>query len=201
MRRAWIRSLTTCAAVCAVGALGGAQAGAVQTSTFKLAATGDRTRIVHGFGNGAVHDSFVVANLSSTPLTIALDVVDARPDATGRFALGSPGAGFASDVQLAQPSLHLGPHRQVTQHVTIRRPSRTSVPIYAAITAEPVTAQAPGISVQTRLALLVEIAPHPERSSTAISSTARAVAVSVAAALLLVGVVLLVLRRRRGVES
>lgn len=173
-------------------------AAAVQTSTYKLAATGPRTKIVHGYGAGAVHDSFLVANLTGRPLTLALDVVSATLQANGDFALGPPSQAFAAKVRLPVHSVVLKPHEQRTVAVVIDRPRHTTEALYAAITAQPPSAPAGGVGVATRLALLVEVAPRPEHvggTSTA-TSVARILAVVVAVGLV-VGLVLLLLRRRR----
>ena len=177
-------------------------AGAVQTSTYKLAATGPRTKLVHGYGSGAVHDTFLVANLSGSSLTLRLDVVSATLQSNGDFALGSTGQQFAAKVHIPDRLVALKPHEQRTIPVVIDRPSHTTQPLYAAITAQPQSAPSGGIGVQTRLALLVEVAPTPERVKGASTTTSveRIVAVIVAAGLAL-ALVLLFVRRRREEES
>ena len=193
------RTLTAAAAVLAAAAVAlSLPAAAVQTSTYKLAATGPRTKLVHGYGSGAVHDSFLVANLTAGSLTLHLDVVSATLQANGDYALGQPDQQFAAKVRIPYSSVTLRPHEQRTVSVVISRPSHTSTPLYAAITAQPQSAPTGGIGVQTRLALLVEVAPTPERArgtSTA-TSVERVVAVIVAAGLAL-GLLLLFVRRRR----
>lgn len=192
-------SLSAAAAVLATAAvMWAAPVAAVQTSTYKLAATGPRTKLVHGYGAGAVHDTFVVGNLTNAPLTLALDVVSATLQSNGDYALGQSGQQFAAKVHIPDHSLSLKAHEQRTLPVVISRPSHTTQPLYAAITAQPQSAPAGGIGVQTRLALLVEITPTPEHiagTSTA-TSIARIVAVIVAAGLVL-GLILLLVRRRR----
>src|SRR4051812_4285135 len=139
-------------------------ASAVQTTTYKLAATDGRTKIVHGYGGRAVHDTFVVADLTTAPLTLTLDVVGATLQPNGDYALGASGSGFASHVHLPAQTVSLAPKEMRQLKVIIDRPSRTSQPLYAAITAMPVAQPSSGIGVHTRLALLVEVAPRPESS-------------------------------------
>jgi hypothetical protein len=191
-RSAAVALVVAAAVVCA------GPASAVQTSTYKLAATGGRTKIVHGYGSGAVHDTFVVADLTTTPVTLTLDVVGATLGANGDFALGPSGSGFAGKVHLPQRTLTLAPKQVRQLTVTIDRPRHTDEAVYAAITAMPVAAPSSGIGVQTRLALLVEVAPHAE--STAVlskTSVERLVAVLVAVALLAAGAVVWARRRRK----
>ena len=193
------RLLTAAAAVLTAAAvMSAAPVAAVQTSTYKLAATGPRTRLVHGYGSGPVHDTFLVANLTRAPLTLVLQVVSATLQGNGDFALGQPDQQFAAKVRLPTHVVALKPHEQRTITVVIHRPSHTDKPLYAAITAQPQSAPGGGIGVQTRLALLVEVASRPERvggASTA-TSVARVVAVVVAAGLV-VGLILVLARRRR----
>jgi len=193
------RSLTAAAAMLAAAAVVVASpVAAVQTTTYKLAATGPRTKLVHGYGSGVVHDTFLVANLSSRPLTLLLDVVSATLQSNGDFALGQTGQQFAGKVRIPDRLVTLKPHEQRTIPVAIDRPDHTSQPLYAAITAQPQSAPSGGIGVQTRLALLVEVAPTPEhvKGTSTATSVARIVAVIVAAGLVL-GLILLLLRRRR----
>ena len=193
------RSLTAAAALLAAAVVMCASpAAAVQTTSYKLAATGPRTKLVHGYGSGSVHDTFVVANLTGRPLTLLLDVVGASLQSNGDYALGQPGQGFARRVHIAASQVALKPHEQRTIAVVLDRPSHTSQPLYAAITAQPQSAPTGGIGVQTRLALLVEVAPTPEhvRGVSTATSVARIVAVIVAAGLVL-GLILLLARRRR----
>lgn len=197
-------SLTAAAASLAAAAvmLLAVPAAAVQTSTYKLAATGPRTKIVHGYGAGTVHDTFLVANFTGSSLTLALDVVGATLQPNGDFALGQPRQGFAAKVQLSDRGVTLAPHEQRTMRVVISRPTHTTHPLYAAITAQPQAAPSGGIGVQTRLALLVEVAPRPEHlggTSTA-TSIERILAVIVAVGLVGWLVVLLVRRRREPVH-
>ena len=193
-----MRVLAVAAALSVLALTAAEPAAAVQTSTYKLAATGPRTKLVHGYGSGAVHDTFLVANLTGRPLTLILDVVSASLQSNGDYALGQPGQAFAGNVHISDRQVTLKPNEQRTIPVVIDRPSHTSQPLYAAITAQPQSAPTGGIGVQTRLALLVEVAPTPEKvhgTSTA-TSVARVVAVIVAAGLVL-GLILLFARRRR----
>jgi hypothetical protein len=197
------RSLTTAAAVLAAAAvMSAAPAAAVQTSTYKLAATGPRTKLVHGYGAGAVHDTFVVANLTGTPLTLVLQVVSATLQSNGDYALGQPGQQFAGKVRIPANLVTLKAHEQRTMPVVIDRPGHTSQPLFAAITAQPQSAPSGGIGVPLRLALLVEVTATPERVSGTSTATSveRIVAVIVAAGLA-VGLVFLLLRRRRRRED
>jgi hypothetical protein len=195
-------SLTAAAAVLAAAALMSATpVAAVQTSTYKLAATGPRTKLVHGYGSGSVRDTFLVANLSGEPLTLMLDVVSATPQGND-YALGQPGQQFAAKVRIPDRLVTLKAHEQRTIPVVIDRPAHTSQPLYAAITAQPQSTPSGGIGVQTRLALLVEVAATPERGGGTSTSTSveRVIAVIVAAGLA-VGLVLLLVRRRRKEEE
>ena len=197
------RSLMAAAAFLAAAAvMCAAPAAAVQTTSYKLAATGPRTKLMHGYGSGSVHDTFLVANLTGRSLTLMLDVVSASLQSNGDYALGQPGQAFAGKVHIADDQVTLKPHEQRTIGVVIDRPSHTSQPLYAAITAQPQSAPTGGIGVQTRLALLVEVAPTPEhvRGVSTATSVARIVAVIVAVALVL-GLILLFVRRRRRDEE
>lgn len=192
-RRAAVAALATAALAVAL------PAAAVQTTTYKLAATGTRTKIVHGYGSGPVRDTFVVADLATTPMTLNLDVVGATLQPNGDFALGPSGSGFAHNVHLPTRSVTLAAKEVRRLEVTIDRPQHTGTPLYAAITAMPVAQPSGGIGVQTRLALLVEVAPRPEHTTATLTKTSieRLVAVLVALALLAAGVVAW-LRRRPG---
>lgn len=198
------RRLHRCAAVASTATVALAVAlpvGAVQTTTYKLAATGTRTKIVHGYGSGAVKDTFVVADLANTPMTLTLDVVGATLQPSGDFALGPPGSGFARNVHLPTHSVTLAAKEVRRLEVTIDRPRHTTTPLYAAITAMPVAQPSSGIGVHTRLALLVEVAPRPEHATTLTkTSVERLVAVLVALALL-AGAVAAWVRRRRNEEA
>ena len=104
-------------------------------------------------------------------------------------------------MHLQTNSVSLAPKevRQLT--VTIDRPRHTSQPLYAAITAMPVAQPSGGIGVHTRLALLVEVAPHPEHTGVVSKTNVeRLIAVLVAVGLV-VGGILLWLRRRRREQS
>jgi hypothetical protein len=198
MRGRLSRRFTAVALLAAAAVVCAGPAGAVQTSTYKLAATGGRTKIVHGYGSGAVHDTFVVADLSTAPLTLTLDVVGATLQPNGDFALGPPGSGFASNVHLQAQTVALAPKEVRQLKVTIDRPRHTDQVLYAAITAMKVSQPSGGIGVHTRLALLVEVAPHAERTGgVSTTSVSRLVAVAVAIALLVGGIVVWVRRRRR----
>ena len=193
-----MRALAVAAAVSVLALTAAEPAAAVQTSSYKLAATGPRTKLVHGYGSGAVHDTFVVGNLTGRPLTLVLDVVSASLQSNTDYALGQPGQGFAAKVHIGEQQVTLKPHEQRTLPVVIDRPARTSQPLYAAITLLPKSAPSGGIGVQMRLALLVEITPTPEKvegTSTA-TSVARILAVIVAVGLVL-GLILLFVRRRK----
>ena len=173
-------------------------ADAVQTTTYKLAATGTRTKIVHGYGSGAVRDTFVVADLSAAPLTLTLDVVGATLQANGDFALGQSGSGFASSVHLSEHTVALAPKQVRQLTVTITRPSHTDKALFAAITAMPNSQPSGGIGVHTRLALLVEIAPHAEHSSVVSRTNVERVVAVVIALGLAAGLLVLLSRRRHG---
>ena len=193
-----MRVLAAAVALSALALSAAEPAAAVQTTSYKLAATGPRTKLVHGYGAGAVHDTFLVANLTGSSLTLTLDVVGATLQGND-YALGSPGQGFAARVHINDRQVTLKPHEQRTLPVVIDRPTHTAQALYAAITAQPQSAPTQGIGVQTRLALLVEVTPTPERlrggSSSTATSVARVVAVIVAAGLVL-GLILLFVRRR-----
>jgi len=192
------RKLFTLGAVTAALLLVAAPVLAVQTSTYKLAATGPRTKIVHGYGTGSVHDSFIVGNLTDTPLTLMLDVVSATKQANGDYALGQPDQAFAQKVRIPDHEVALAAHEQRTLSVDIDRPAHTDQPLYAAITAQPQSRPTGGIGVQTRLALLVEVAPQPEHvSRSRVVSVARVLAVIIAIALIAGGSYTWWRRRRR----
>lgn len=192
------RRLIAAGAVTAAALLVAAPASAVQTATYKLAATGPRTKIVHGYGSGSVHDTFLVANLTDAPLTLTLDVVSATKQPNGDYALGQSDQGFAARVHIVDRVVTLQRHAQRTMAVVIDRPAHTNDPLYAAITAQPQSKPTGGIGVQTRLALLVEVTPQPEHiTHTHVVSLGRVLAVLVAIALLLAGGYAWLRRRRR----
>lgn len=196
------RKLIAAAAVAATLLLATAPALAVQTTTYKLAASGLRTKIVHGYGAGAVHDSFLVANLTDAPLTLLLDVVSADKQPNGDYALGQPNQAFARQVRIPAHTVTLAPHEQRSIPVVIDRPTHTDQPLYAAITAQPQSRPSGGIGVQTRLALLVEVAPQPEHVARMhVVSGARLVAVIVAVGLVVAAAYALLRRRRRAVPA
>lgn len=179
-----------------------ASAVAVQTTTFKLAATGPRTRLSHAAGSGAVRDTIVVADLSNDPLTLNLSVIGATAKPDGNFALGVLGQGLAGHVHLEDTTVSLAAHQSRVVHVVIDTPSQLDQPEYAAITALPVQSVTNGIGVQTQLALLVEVTPATAGSAAAArhsdgGSGVDIIAPAIAAALIAMGIAALLVRRRR----
>jgi hypothetical protein len=201
MRGRFSRRSAAVAILAAAAIVSEAPAFAVQTTTYKLAATGGRTKLVHGYGSGAVHDTFVVADLSNGPVTLTLDVVGATLQPNGDYALGPPGSGFAGNVHLQAQTVALAAKQARQLKVTIDRPRHTSQALYAAITAMPVAQPSSGIGVHTRLALLVEVAPRAERTATASKTSVERVVAIVIAVGLVAGGVLQWVRRRRKAEA
>lgn len=174
-------------------------AGAVQTKTFGLAASGSRPTILHPAGR-VVHDSVVVYNRTASGLTIDLDVVEETRGADGNYTPGPSGAGLAADIDLTTRQVHLGPHARRTVPFTVDGSAGAGHDEYAAITAVATgSSGGSGVGVTERLAVLVGLtaAPAGGGSSSSGGDTGRIVAI-VVAALLLAGAAAGLLARRRG---
>jgi hypothetical protein len=176
---------------------------AVQTSRFGLEASGTRTKLLHPAGDGAVHDSVVVYNLTPSPLTVDLGVVGVTAKPDGSYELGTPGQGLAAAITLETDEVTLAGHERRTVAVTIRRPSHTSVNEYAAITAQAAsTGPTSGVGVQEQLAVLVGITAGGDNGvlHNLAHDPGRLAAVVVAVVLVVLATVN-VLRRRRVLSS
>jgi hypothetical protein len=197
-----VKSPAIVVAVLAVTIAVAAPAVAVQTDTFGLQASGSRTKMLHPPGGSPVHDSVVVYNRTTSPVTVDLDVISEtlRPD--GTFTPGASGAGLAADVQLAIRQVTLGARARRTIGVTINRPDHATVARYAAVTAVAAgAAPSGGVGVQERLAVLVGITADGRHPSGGSDSGGARVAATIAAALLLaIGGAALVARRRGGLH-
>ncbi|MDQ1697539.1 MAG: hypothetical protein QOJ03_2892 [Frankiaceae bacterium] len=151
------RTASVVAAVAATFAVA-APAGAVQTKTFGLQASGSRTTIVHPAGPGVVHDSVVVFNRVATPITVDLDVVSETRKPDGNYEPGPSGEGLAGMIDLSTRQVRLAPHARRTVPFTIDRPGSASAPLYAAITAVAASRDAGGgLGVTEQLAVLVGV--------------------------------------------
>ena len=193
-------AVALCAAAATVAAV---PAEAVQTSTFGLAASGSRAKIVHVADGSTIHDSVLVYNRTARPLTVSLDVVGVTRKADGSYSLGASGTGLASGIRLATRSIRLGPKARQVVAVAIDSPTGLTSPSYAAVTAVAGGGASTGVAVTERLAVLVGLMP-PGAGASAHDSGAsgkRTVAVVVATILLLAVLALLItgffFRRRR----
>lgn len=196
-----------CATAMSVGVVPAALAASavpnVQTSTFGLAATGSRPKIVHVADGSTIHDGVVVYNRTPRPLTLTLDVVGVVRKADGSYALGASGAGLADRIRLATRTVRLAPKARQVVAVDIDAPDHLTSPAYAAVTAVAGSGASTGVSVTERLAVLVGLTPPKagSGSSHGSSSRQRTVAVVVATVLLLAILAVLFvaffLRRRR----
>ena len=179
-------------------------AAAVQTSTFGLAASGSRSKIVHSANGSTIHDSVVVYNRTARPLTVSLDVVGVTRKPDGSYSLGASGTGLASSVRLSTRSVRLGPKARQVVGMAIDSPDSLKSPSYAAVTAVAGGGASTGVAVTERLAVLVGLTP-PDAGATSRTSSAdshtRTVAVVIATLLLMALLAFLVaafvLRRRR----
>jgi hypothetical protein len=179
---------------------------AVQTTTFGLAASGSRTKMLHAAQETPIHDSVLVYNRTTKPITVTLDVVGVTRQADGSYSLGTSGTGLAAGVRLEIRSVRLTSKARQVVGVTIDSPDDLTAPAYAAVTGVTRPGGSTGVAVTERLAVLVGVTPRRgDVSATAHTPGAmhkRAVAVVIASVLLLALLAVLiaafVLRRRRG---
>jgi len=169
---------------------------AVQTNTFSITPTGERTSIVMTAGRAVRTDHFVLRDLRSHPITIALAVFSLRHTSTG-FARTAP-SGFGEGVQLPASRVRLAGGQ--TKVLAVRVDTRYRLPNeqFAVIDAHTVPAPSPGGA--THLQLVVELKPAVLPGIQPAASTADDVSTGVAAGLILVGLIAQLtawLRRRR----
>jgi hypothetical protein len=210
MTRAAHASLVLAAAGTAV-VMAAAPALAVQTTSFGLAATGDRTRLSHAAGTGTVADSVRLYNRQAKPITLQLSVIGVTRAPHDDYVLGGAGVGLARAVRVGASSVTLAPHASRTVPVTIDTSQVEATAEYAAVTAVQAPAASTGVSVQQRLAVLVAVTggkAAPARATAATrhaagaaagksSSDLRMLASSIAGLLVLVVAAAWVRRRRR----
>lgn len=177
---------------------------AVQTDTFSLTATGERTSIVVTAGSGKLTDHFVLHNLTSKPITIAVKPLSLTA-AHGTFTAGPPGVGFSANVKLPAGSVPLEPHQTKTLPVRIDTDYQQghSGLQFAVIDAQQVRQTQSGSNGVPHLQLAIELKPSTHGSSEDAGSgwsAGKIAVVAIAAALVLAGLVawlLVVLARRR----
>jgi hypothetical protein len=178
---------------------------AVQTTTFGLAATGSRTKMLHAAQGSPIHDSVLVYNRTARPITVTLDVVGVTRQPDGRYSLGASGKGLAARVRLDTRSVRLASKARQVVGVTIAPPDDLRAPAYAAVTGVVGPGATKGVAVTERLAVLVGVTPASgDVAATAHTSGARhkrTVAVVIASVLLLallaILIAALVFRRRQ----
>lgn len=175
-------------------------AGAVQTATFSLTPTGERTSIVVFSRSGLRTDHFVLRNLKSRPIAIALQVLSLTKTGSA-FHAGAPGVGFSSNVSLTETTVRLAAHQSRILPVRIDTDYDSQREHFAVIDAHQVTSPKPG-TVAPHLQLAIELKPAPPRHpANPPSSTGTDVLLGVAAALILAALLSLGLSVRRRIRS
>lgn len=195
----WLVLAAACAAPVATATL---PAVAVQTSTFSLTPTGERTSIVLYAGHGRVTDHFVLHNLTRKPITIDVRVLSLTKSGN-TFQPGPPGVGFAQNVSLSTQTVPLGNRatRVLPVHVDTDYPGQGEH--FAVIDAAQEQAYHPGINVVDHLQLAIELKPAALAQVDGSSATSTDVLLGIAAALILAALVAfaLTMRRRRAAQG
>ena len=134
---------------------------AVQTDIFVLAAAGPNRYLQVPRAGREVKDAVEVVNRTAAPITLRLDAVDANKSASGIYGFGLPGRGFAAKVTLGSTEVPLAPHAQRVVPVDIAAPGGSGPEDYAAVTAMLDTGDNSGLTVASRLAVLIRLAGSP----------------------------------------
>ena len=183
-RAAFAAAALTAAATAVVVAA--APASAVQTDVFSLSAEGDRAGIVYSAGGGPVRDAVRVGNRTDQPITVALESVEVTEAEDGTLSYGRSGEGLAASVDLASPSVTLGPYEEKLVAVAIAPSPEGRL---AAVTGIVEASEGDGLAVRSRLAVII-------KQEGAVPMTALYVAALLAGVLIVSASVLI--RRARG---
>lgn len=198
--RAALAVMTVLGGICGLLLGWASPSGAVQTTTFSLTATGERTSIIVFSGTGTRTDHFALHNLRSRPITVGLQVLSLAKSGSG-FKVGPPGAGFSADVRLASSAVRLGSRATKVLPVRVDTDYDGHSEHFAVIDAHLLTRPTPGANAP-HLQLAIELKPSPPRGNAGASSssTGTDVVLGVAAALIAIALIALavVARRRRG---
>lgn len=195
--RSVLAAVSVLGSMCGLLMLWAAPATAVQTSTFSLTPTGERTSIVVYSRTGTRTDHFVLRNLKSRPITVALQVLSLTKSGNA-FKVGSPNVGFSSNVSLSVSSVRLAGGQVKVLPVRVDTEYDGGGEHFAVIDAHQVPRLTPGMNVVPHLQLAIELKPAPPRGNAGGSSSTGADALlGIAAALIAIALAALALELRR----
>lgn len=130
----------------------------VQTDTFVFTAVGPTRYLQVPRSGRAMSDAVEVINRTGAPVTLRLASVDANRSSSGIYGFGPSGTGFSAHVHLGATAVTLAPHAQRIIPVSIDAPGGTGPQDYAAVTAAQDTGDVAGLTVASRLAILIRVA-------------------------------------------